>query len=76
MQEQAVAKYGVTRRTICYNLKEKHGLKPGKSTFFSKLQEFAFFKRTIQFGQFGFPIDEEDLRHRMKNYLLRFGIEF
>ena len=33
-QEQAAAKYGVSRRTICYKLKGKIDLKPGKPYFF------------------------------------------
>ena len=36
-QEQAAAEYGVSQRTICYELKVKHDLKPGKLYFFSKL---------------------------------------
>lgn len=51
----------------------KHELKPGKPTVFSELEEVAFVKCTIQMSQFGFPICEEDLRHIMKDYLLRIG---
>ena len=33
-QVQPAAKYVVSRRTICYKLKGKHNLKPGKLYFF------------------------------------------
>nr|XP_047139688.1 uncharacterized protein LOC124815264 [Hydra vulgaris] len=72
-QKQAAAKYGISRRTICYKLKGKHNLKPGKPYFFSKFEEAAFVKCTIQLSDFGFPIGKEDLRHFMNNYLISSG---
>ena len=72
-QEQAAAKYGVSRRMICYKLKGKHNLKPGKPYFFSKLEEAAFVKCTIQLSHFGFPIGKEDLCHIMNNYVYSSG---
>ncbi|XP_065671384.1 uncharacterized protein LOC136089338 [Hydra vulgaris] len=72
-QKQAAAKYGISRRTICYKLKGKHNLKPGKPYFFSKFEEAAFVKCTIQLSDFGFPIGKEDLHHIMNNYLISSG---
>ncbi|XP_047137741.1 uncharacterized protein LOC124814272 isoform X1 [Hydra vulgaris] len=72
-QNKAAAKYGISRRTICYKLKGKHNLKPGKPYFFSKFEEAAFVKCSIQLSDFGFPIGKEDLRHIMNNYLISSG---
>ncbi|XP_065650607.1 uncharacterized protein LOC136078741 [Hydra vulgaris] len=72
-QKQAAAKYGISRRTICYKLKGKDNLKPGRPYFFSKFEEAAFVKCTIQLSDFGFPIGKEDLRHIMNNYLISLG---
>ena len=67
--------YGIPRRTIINKMKGHHTSKPGKPTVFSEEEEKVFVSCVIAMSDFGFPVDECELRYIVSAYLNRIGRE-
>lgn len=67
-QREAEKAYGISRRTINYNLKNLHKLKIGRPEIFSNDEEKSFVDHIIIMSNYGFPVDNADLRYIVKSY--------
>lgn len=72
-QRQAEAHFKICRSTIKNKLKNRHISSPGHPSVFSKEEEQAFASHIDKLCEYGFPIDEVDLRFIAKAYLSRQG---
>lgn len=61
----------VPRRTINYNLKEKHVKLPGKQPVFSRDEEETFVSYIEAMSDYGFPLTQQDLNIVITSYLNR-----
>lgn len=73
-QRQTSVKYGIPRSTLKYKLKGAHAGKPGGPTIFSQEEEETFKAYVITASNYGFPVDELDLRLIVKAYADKKGI--
>lgn len=69
---QAAAVYGIPRSTVQNKVHKKHKGTIGHPTVFSKEEE-CFAQHLITLSDFGFPVDELDLRTFIKTYLDKQG---
>ena len=65
--------HGVKRGTLHIALKGKHQNAPGGMTVFSQTEELAFVKHLMVVSEWGFPMDEMDVRYLTKSYLDKQG---
>lgn len=65
--------FNIPRRTIINKLKDQHPNKPGRQQIFSKEEESIFSRCVFDMSDFGFPVDEFELRCIIHNYLGRTG---
>ena len=72
-QRQAETHFKISRSTIKNKLKNQHTSTPGHPNVFSEEEERAFASHVDKLCEFGFPIDELDLRFIAKAYLSRQG---
>ena len=70
---KAEEKYNIPRRTILNKLKKRYARKPGGQPVFSTQEEEDFVQCIIALGEFGFPVDTQEVRHIIKDYLDRCG---
>ena len=61
--------HGVKRGTLHKALKGKHQNAPGGMTVFSQTEELGSIKHLIVVSEWGFPMDEMDVRYLAKSYL-------
>ncbi|XP_030748969.1 uncharacterized protein LOC115877041 [Sitophilus oryzae] len=71
----AEEKYKIPRRTILNKLKCRHSKKPGHQPIFTADEEREFVQCIISLGDYGFPVNMQELRNIIKNYLARCGRE-
>lgn len=71
-QRQAEERFKIPRRTIINKLKGD-GNRPGFPQIFSDEEESHFVKCILQFSDYGFPLNQFDLRIVVKTYLTRTG---
>lgn len=69
----AAETYKIPRRTICNKLKGVHPNKPGYPQVFTQEEERRFVACIHNLSDYGFPVDEVELRHIIKTYLDRQG---
>lgn len=72
-QRQAEAHFKICRSTIKNKLKNLHSSSPGHPSVFTMEEEQAFASHVDKLCEYGFPIDELDLRFIAKAYLNRQG---
>lgn len=72
---KAEEKYKIPRRTILNKLKCRHSKKPGHQPIFTPEEERQFAQCIISLGDHGFPVNMQELRNIIKNYLARCGRE-
>ena len=65
--------HGVKRGTLHSTLKGKHQKAPGGMTVCSQTEELAFVKHLMIVSEWGFPMDEMDVRYLAKSYLDKQG---
>ena len=68
-QREAEKRYKIPRSTIKHKLKGQFPASPGHPTIFNENEELAFVSHIIKLSEFGFPMDELDLRFSVKSYL-------
>lgn len=70
---KAAKEYGIPRSTISNKISGKCSLSVGGQPTFSPDEEAMFVKCVVAMCDYGFPVNEEDLRHIVKNYLGKVG---
>lgn len=66
---KAADTFKIPRKTIFNKLKGRHTKEPGRPTIFSEEEETMFSDCIATVSEFGFPVNEIDLRHIIKSYL-------
>lgn len=72
-QRQAADHFKIPRSTMKNKLKNLFSNSPGHPKVFSQEEELAFASHIDKMCEFGFPLDELDLRYIVKSYLTRQG---
>lgn len=72
-QRQAADHFKIPRSTIKNKLKNLFSSSPGHPKVFSQEEELAFASHIDKMCEYGFPLDELDLRYIVKSYLTRQG---
>lgn len=72
-QRQASAHFKICRSTIKNKLKCKFQNKPGHPNIFNVEEELSFASHIDKLCEYGFPVDDLDLRFVVKTYLTRQG---
>lgn len=70
---QAALEFGIPRSTILNKLSGKYNKPVGGQSTFSQEEEAMFEKCVISMSDHGFPVNEADLRHVVKDYLSKIG---
>ena len=65
--------HGVKRGTLHSGLKKKHQSAPGRMTVFSQTEELGFVKHLMVVSEWGFPMDQMDVRYLAKSCLDKQG---
>ena len=65
--------HGVKRGTLHSGLKKKHQNAPGRMTVFSQTEELGFVKHLMVVSEWGFPMDQMDVRYLAKSCLDKQG---
>ena len=73
-QREAADHFKIPKSTIKDKLKGTFFKKPGHQPVFSDVEEMSFVHHIIKLSQYGFPIDEFDLRMIVKSYIVKRGI--
>lgn len=72
-QRQVAEHFGIPRSTLKNKLRQSHPKKPGGQPIISPEEEGIIANHCLKLSEYGFPVDTEDLRGIIKNYLDRKG---